>query len=273
MKYCSIDGCSGKYHAKGFCSTHYNQYAPRQICAVNECTRFKHSYIFCAAHYARWKMYGDPGDAPIKKMDPHRGCIVEACDRKHCARGYCSKHLWQIYKYGEVITTRFDHRPAIIERGVAKIPLGINAKDGYTVVDKDDSWVDQYRWVKTSNGYVLTTIRGKATLLHDLLVPPPEGYEIDHDDRNPLNNRRRNLRVATRSQNGVNKKLRSDNTTGYVGVSFNKQIEKYVAVVQKDGERHCAGLFVKAEEAAVARDAKAKELFGEFAWLNFPEDH
>ena len=102
---------------------------------------------------------------------------------------------------------------------------------------------------------------------------------VDHIDRNGLNNSRDNIRKCTRQQNTMNRKLRRDSVIPYKGVSYNPNYRKrpracrnpYMAKIGFEGKRHYLGIFATAEEAARAYDAKAKELHGEFAKLNFPE--
>lgn len=90
-------------------------------------------------------------------------------------------------------------------------------------------------------------------------------FEVDHENRIRDDNRWVNLRPATHSQNHANCGLRSDNTTGFKGVQFCKQKQKYIAIAVKDGKRHHAGLHATADAASAAYEAKAKELHGEFA--------
>lgn len=87
--------------------------------------------------------------------------------------------------------------------------------------------------------------------------------EIDHRDRNGLNNAWSNLREATRSQNGANCGLQSNNTSGYKGVS--KSSGRWAAIIQVNGKRKHLGTFETPEEAFEAYKAKAIEVFGEFA--------
>lgn len=92
--------------------------------------------------------------------------------------------------------------------------------------------------------------------------------EIDHRDGNRLNNCRSNLRIATRSQNGANRGITRNNSTGYKGVTYEKQrclVKKWRAVIKGI----TIGRFGTAEEAAHAYDSRANELFGEFAKTNF----
>lgn len=92
---------------------------------------------------------------------------------------------------------------------------------------------------------------------------------VDHIDRNSLNNRRNNLRLATPSQNNSNSGLRSNNTSGFKGVTWNRDHQRWMAYVNCDGKRRHLGYFYTALEAALAYDLAACELHGEFAVLNF----
>lgn len=92
----------------------------------------------------------------------------------------------------------------------------------------------------------------------------------EHKNRNTLDNRRCNLRVASSSQNQANRPVTKCSTSGYKGVSWNKEMGKWQAQIGKDRRLRYLGRFSDKIEAAKAYDKAAKELFGEFAWLNFP---
>lgn len=91
---------------------------------------------------------------------------------------------------------------------------------------------------------------------------PPQ--EIDHINRIRDDNRWANLRLASHSQNHANCGLRSDNTSGYKGVQFDKQKNKFLAQAYKDGKRIHVGFFDDPAEAHVAYCAKSKELHGDY---------
>jgi hypothetical protein len=109
--------------------------------------------------------------------------------------------------------------------------------------------------------------RTKQTL-HKFLT----GYErTDHRNGNGLDNRRSNLRDATASQNSQNRRRRSDNTSGFQGVSWYKRARKWHAHIGVGGgPQRTLGYFTTAEEAARAYDDAARELHGEYATVNFP---
>lgn len=155
-----------------------------------------------------------------------------------------------------------------------KIPL---TKGKFAIVDIEDARdVFSHRWRLGKfrrQYYARMTVHrsdGKQTtmFLHSFIMPPPPGFEIDHIDGDGLNNRRSNLRLATRSQNFQNSRIRSTNTSGYKGVHWDKHAHKWRARIVLDGYNKNLGLFDNREEAAAMYDVAAIEYFGEFARLN-----
>lgn len=115
-----------------------------------------------------------------------------------------------------------------------------------------------------------TTFRMHRIILERMLGRKLSSDEdVDHINHNPLDNRRSNLRLASRSQNCQNQMKRSTNTSGYKGVHYLKREGKWRARIQCKGKRLLLGDFETAELAACAYDEKAKELFGKFALTNF----
>lgn len=189
-------------------------------------------------------------------------------------RGYCIKH-YRLVSQGrdpnEPINS--DPRPAIMDRNVAKIPVGVNAKDGYAIVDKNFAWLDKHLWCINGSGYAITRIGGVNTRMHHLILPLSEQNKVvDHINRDPLDNRLSNLRYATHAQNQVNAGLAAHNSTGYKGVSKDKRDTPncWIAHISIGDKKRHIGVFSTAAEAAKAYDKVARELHGEFAYLNFP---
>lgn len=90
----------------------------------------------------------------------------------------------------------------------------------------------------------------------------PDGM-IDHVDGKRNNNALQNLRLATHSQNSINARLNSRNTTGFKGVTARRG--KFIANIYFNRKQIFLGRFDHATDAAAAYEAAAKRLFGEFA--------
>lgn len=118
---------------------------------------------------------------------------------------------------------------------------------------------------------VIPGTRVRKIFMHVLLMGKREGFEVDHADGNGLNNRRSNLRWATNGQNAANLHTKKTGCTSrFRGVFKWAKSPGWGAQVRKDGKTYYLGTFAVEEDAARAYDAKAKELHGEFASLNFP---
>ena len=155
----------------------------------------------------------------------------------------------------------------------------VQLTQGYTAIvdDEDYERVSKYNWCPTEhhNGVVYVRHverkdgRNKILYLHRFILNAESGQICDHIDHDGLNNQKSNLRFATNQQNIMN---RVKNKT-----SNNKpNSSKYKGAVRHNGRWMClmngyVGMFDSEEECARAYDVKAKELFGEFACLNFPE--
>jgi hypothetical protein len=95
----------------------------------------------------------------------------------------------------------------------------------------------------------------------------PEGYTIDHENRDPLDDRIQNLRLATTTEQNRNQRRQQRNTSGFIGVSRFR--EKWKSYVSMDGRSSFVGSFDDPVDAAKARDLVAWIEYGEFASLNF----
>lgn len=107
----------------------------------------------------------------------------------------------------------------------------------------------------------------------------PKGFLVDHINGDKLDNRRSNLRLATKSDNEANKKKRRTQggkapSSKYKGVSKDQDGRKkcWRAIASREGKSYRLGSFYSEEEAARAYNVKALELFGEFALLNEIEE-
>lgn len=126
-----------------------------------------------------------------------------------------------------------------------------------------------YRPVRRINlGYK----KSKLIQLHRMIIGAKRGQIVDHINRDTLDNRKCNLRLCNKSQNGMNRPANKNSESGIKGVSWSKRDKRWVAKINKriDGKykQIYIGNYFTKEEAAIAYNIKAIELFGEFAYLN-----
>ena len=110
----------------------------------------------------------------------------------------------------------------------------------------------------------------ESVLLHRLVLDAPDGVDVDHINRNTLDNRRSNLRLASRSENNANRGLQKNNSSGFRGVRLSKG-RYWIAQIKVDGRQIYLGSFPSAFDAALAYDRACLIRSGDFAVLNFPE--
>jgi hypothetical protein len=152
------------------------------------------------------------------------------------------------------------------------VPLN---KGYFALVDSCDyERVMQYKWfvkIIKSNGLIYAkhrfTIAPWTTREVDManfIMRPPSGMIVDHIDRaRTLDNRRINLRPATRRQNMCNRKIPSTNTTGHKGVCWDRGKYKAYINVSENKIKHL-GRFATLEEAVKVRIAASQDLYWEF---------
>jgi len=191
-----------------------------------------------------------------------------------------------------------------------EIPLWLNKddlSDKVAIIDEEDydlvmeAVKPRSRWTLWCSKNALNTyaIHSSSTTkhigMHAVIMNTPKGMHTDHINGDGLDNRKENMRVCTAQQNFQNRKLRSDSSTGFKGVAYypinkkkytskktgittihesvlKKPYRSYIGNPERTGMHISLGWYATAEEAARARDAKAKELHGEFAYLNFPDE-
>lgn len=147
-----------------------------------------------------------------------------------------------------------------------------------------DDWnfeeLNQYKWYakwdESTKGYYAARNEsmglGKRTTIrmHAQIMKTPKGMRTDHINGNTLFNLESNLRICNASENNRNRGRTINNKSGYKGVSWHKHTRKFQSQIRHDGKVIYLGYFDNPIDAAVVYDAKAKELHGEFARVNFP---
>lgn len=175
-----------------------------------------------------------------------------------------------------------------MENAMEKILCGKRNKGKYIIIYDDYATIDicnnlvalidlddvdkckDYNWF-LCNGYASTNIKinnkQKSMLLHRFIMNTPGDKDTDHINHNILDNRKLNLRICNHSENIMN----TISKTGYSkfkGVCWHKNRNKWVSVIRKDNKLINIGSFDKEEDAALAYNEKAIELFDKFACLN-----
>lgn len=136
------------------------------------------------------------------------------------------------------------------------------------VDDEDFERVSEHNWsvwVTPTVKYAQGTINNKTILLHEFIM---NDTFIDHTNHDGLDNRKINLRKATPSQNGINRRPYANKSSAFKGVSYDKKSGKWYAYIQQNQKSKSIGRFVSETKAAEAYNHMAQKLFGEFAYLN-----
>lgn len=146
------------------------------------------------------------------------------------------------------------------------------------VVDAVDApLVNRYSWYAQRfkhTTYAQTTIPGhkpqRRVLMHRLLMGEPD-CDVDHRDGDGLNNRRANIRLATRTENCANTKKKPGCSSRYKGVRWSERGHCWRAAIYVKRTQVHLGCFKNEDEAGMAYDIAADIVFGEFARKNFPD--
>ena len=160
-----------------------------------------------------------------------------------------------------------------------RIPL---TQGKFAIVDPEDyDELARYKWfaMRSRRGfYAIRMVKPnhgngtrKKIRMHRAILDVPQGKFIDHINHNGLDNRKANLRIVTNLQNSWNKRKQKGNySSQYKGVSWSKRVGKWHTEIYCRGTKIFIGYFDDEKKAARAYDAKATELFGDYAALNLP---
>lgn len=152
-----------------------------------------------------------------------------------------------------------------------KIPLG---NERFSLVDDDDfDNLFKFKWhfnkgYACRNGAKHNGRKDPAIYIHRIVNKTPGGFQTDHINGNKLDNRKKNLRIATNSQNQMNRKPKPNAASKYKGVTKCKISNKWRARIVVRKQTISLGLFTSELSAAIAYNKMAREKFGEFAKEN-----
>jgi len=138
------------------------------------------------------------------------------------------------------------------------------------VDDEDYEFINQFNWCFYQGRALRAEYSGRHSriLMHRLINKTPDGMLTDHINMDQLDNRKENLRDATKSQNMMNRNAQSNNKSGYKGVHWNKTNKNWNAQIALNGKSKHLGVFQNKEDAALAYDHAAMIHHGKFSKLN-----
>ena len=216
----------------------------------------------------------------MEALGKHKPVLV--CTNRDGARGqlYCSDLCSPCRSYRTIPVI---DRPAVVQptdstsspQADSKIRLIPLTKGKVAIVDAADyDWLSSFKWAanqKPGGVYACRNVKRKNILMHRMIMNAPVGKFVDHIDRNGLNNRRCNLRLCSFAENIRNTKGWGK-TSRYKGVTRRKKDKKWISSIRYNNKFHYIGYFENETDAARAYDKAARKFFGQFAYLNFPDE-
>lgn len=170
--------------------------------------------------------------------------------------GLNNKKYNEYYQVGDVVHVKF-----------------FNCDDEFVCDIEDWNCAKAICWYKNNTGYARGEINNKFILFHDYImdINPCENIQVDHINGNRLDNTRNNLRICDRQHNAYNHSIRIDNKSGVTGVSWHKQIEKWVAYINVENKRIELGAFDNFQDAVNARLSAEQKYFKEYSRNQYAE--
>ncbi|WP_256992248.1 HNH endonuclease [Paenibacillus sp. XY044] len=231
-------------------------------------------FLLCRKHYHQVRATGSIVDANKSHRDRDRIC--EVCNKEdaiYCSeldKMLCRRHYDQVWNYGKIFErTVFDSNDIVKYDTYAEVIL-YNSKHiekGRVKIDLEDvEHLSKYKWYLDTWGYASTGNGNggtKSVMMQRLIMDVEKGEIVDHINRDTLDNRKENLRIADKSLNAVNAGLRTNNTSGVTGVSFNKHANCWRIYINYQGKRIELGYKKDYCDAVVARLLAEKEYYPE----------
>lgn len=145
---------------------------------------------------------------------------------------------------------------------------------GYTTNTKKEFYFDledydkikDYSWWENDQGYIITTIHNRKHRLHRFIMNVKNGMDIDHINHKKYDNRKTNLRICTRQENSFNKSIRSTNKSGYTGVYYLNDIQKWCSRIVFNNKQIYLGCFDNINDAIKARKEAEIKYFKDYRY-------
>lgn len=145
-------------------------------------------------------------------------------------------------------------------------------RSGEVVLDDEDKYLlDKYSIYISHDGYAMARLYNQEdkknilSYLHRIIMKAENGDIVDHINGNKLDNRKSNLRICTHSQNSMNASRRSDNKSGYRGVSYFKSANKWHSCISAKGRMYYLGRYNSKQQAINARIFAESIIHGPFS--------
>jgi hypothetical protein len=242
-----------------------------RICSVKECGEKHYGRGYCEKHYRIFKKQGLLGGAK---------CKISGCDRIVHGKGYCQKHYLRYLKDGHPERRRItDPNEFILYPNYAEMIIydkNSNPKHKCLIDLEDVERVKKYKWYNSDKGDGRVVIHNDKVgyLSRFLLGVTDRTILVDHKNGKSEDNQKLNLRIANKSQNAMNSKLNSNNTSGYKGITWDKVNNKWVAQItyinknqRKKKFTKKIGRFSNIKDAIKARQEVEQKIFGEFSYF------
>lgn len=211
-------------------------------------------------HYAQWRCKCDCGNEIVTLGNHLKKGNTKSCG---CFRDECRIENNKKYK------KKYNLYDLSGEFGI-----GYTSKGEEFWFDLEDyDLIKDYCWGINNQGYLVApdiNNSKKIIKMHRLITHCPNDFDVDHTHgkESRYDNRKSNLRIATRSQNNMNKGLQSNNTSDITGVSWHKGINMWQAYITVNRKRIYLGAFTDFDMAVNARKQAEEKYFGEFSYDN-----